>query len=136
MENVPGMIHMLENFDIPIRSVIRKSRHVDDQNIPSEWMYPSRLGNVPFELPLCVDVEDKAAAWRQMLTHPCEQSFPVREASNVIDSIEYTKNRVKPLIDVEIDHILMPEFCSRDLLACNREHRVREIQARHFITVR
>jgi hypothetical protein len=85
MENVPGMIHMLENFDIPIRPVIRKSRHVDDQKIPSEWMYPRWLGNMPFELPLCVDVEDKAAAWRQMLTHSCEHSFPVREASNVID---------------------------------------------------
>ena len=90
---------------------------------------------MPFELPLCVDVEDKAAAWRQMLTHPREHSFPVREASNVIDRIEYTKNHVKPLADLEIDHILTPEFCSRDLLASNREHLAREIQARHFVTV-
>ena len=57
------MIHMLEDFDIPIRSVIRKSRHVDDQEISSEWMHPRWPGNMPLELALCVDVEDKAAAW-------------------------------------------------------------------------
>ena len=36
MQNVAGMIHVLEDFDIPIRSMIRESGHVDDQKIPSE----------------------------------------------------------------------------------------------------
>ncbi len=135
MENVPGMIHLLKNLNIPIRSMIRESRHVDDQKIPSECMYPRRLGNMPFELPLCVDVEDKAATWRQMLTRPCEHSFPVGEASNVINRIEYTKNRVKPPVDLEIDHILPQEFRLRNLLAGNRKHLAREIQPRHFVTV-
>ena len=125
------MIHMLENLDIPIRSMIRESRHVNDQEISSEWMYPGWLGNVPFELPLCIDVEDKAATWRQVLTHPCEDSFPVGKESNVIDRIEDTQNRVKPLVDLKIDHILTPELCSRDLFVGNREHLAGEIHARH-----
>src|SRR5438105_1919798 len=128
MENVPGMIHLLKNFNIPIGSMIRESRHVDDQKIPSECMDPRRLGNMPFELPLCVDIEDKAAIWRQMLTHPCEHSSPVGEASDVINRIEYTKNRVKSLVDLEIDHILLREFRLRDLLVRKREHLAREIQ--------
>src|SRR6266700_7452058 len=127
MENVPGMIHLLKHLNIPIGSMIRESRHVDDQKIPSECMYPRRLGNMPFELPRCVDVEDKAATWRQMLTHPCEHSFPVGEAPNVINRIEYTKNHVKPLVYLEIDHILLREFRSRNFLAVNREHLAREI---------
>ena len=104
------MIHLLKNLNIPIRSMIRESRHLDGQEIPSECMYPRRLRNMSFELPLCVDVENKAATWRQMLTHPCEHSLPVGEASDVINRIEYTKNRVKPLVDSEIDHILPREF--------------------------
>jgi hypothetical protein len=44
--------------------MIRESGHVDDQKIPSELMYPGGLRNMPLELPLRVDVKDKAASWR------------------------------------------------------------------------
>lgn len=133
MKNVPGIIQMLEDLDIPIRSVVRESSHIDDQKVPSEWMYPGWLGNMSFELTLRVDVENKAAARGQMLAHLCEHSFPLREASNVINRIEYAQYCVKLLADLEIDHVLAAQLCPRDLLSRNREHLAGEIQARNVV---
>ena len=71
------MSHVLENFDIPVRPTIRERRHVDDQEVPSEPMYPGRLGDMPVELPLCVDVKDEAATRRQVPPHSNEHFLPI-----------------------------------------------------------
>ena len=64
VENVAGMSHVLENFDIPVRPTTRERGHVDDQEVPSKPMYPGWLGDVPIELSLCVDVKDEAPTRR------------------------------------------------------------------------
>jgi hypothetical protein len=122
MEHVAVGIQVLKNFDVPVRCTVRKPHHVNDQEVLSKPMHPGWLGNVAFELPLCVDVEDEAAARRQMPADPGKQSLPVGEAPNVIYGVEYAANHVKPVVDVKIDHILPEKFCLRHFMARNREH--------------
>src|SRR6266536_1929116 len=88
IENVASMSTVLANFDIPVRPTIRERRYVDDQEVPSEPMDPGRLGDMPVELPLCVDVKDEAATRRQVPPHPNEYFLPIGEAPNVINRIE------------------------------------------------
>lgn len=64
MESVAVTTHTFEHFDIPVRSATRKRGHIDDQQVPLESVYPGWLGDVAFELTLCVDVKDEAARRR------------------------------------------------------------------------
>jgi hypothetical protein len=110
MESVAATIQVFEHFDIPVRSATRKRGHIDDQQVPSEPMYPGWSGDEAFELPLCVDVKDEAATWRQMTAHCGKHFLPVGEAPYVVNRIEYTENHVKSAIDPKVDHILPEEF--------------------------
>src|SRR5258708_31721831 len=67
-------------------------------------MHPGWSGNEAFELPLCVDVKDEAAPWRQMAAHCGKHSLPVGEAPYVVNRIEYTDNHVESAIDSKVDH--------------------------------
>jgi hypothetical protein len=73
-------------------------------------MYPRRFGDVTLELPLCVDVKDEAATWRQMTARGGKHFLPVGEAPYVVNRIEYTDNHVKSALDPKVDHILSEEF--------------------------
>src|SRR5580658_6199434 len=121
MEYVTVGIQVLEYFDVPVRRTIRKSRHVYYQEILSKPMHPCWFGNMAFELPLCVDVEDEAAARRQMSADAGKRFLPVGEAPNVINGVEYAANHVKSVVDLKIDNILAEKFCARHFVARDRK---------------
>ena len=90
---------------------------------------------MPFELPLCVDVEDEAAARRQMPVDAGKQLLPVGEAPNVINGVEHAANRVESVVDLKIDHILPEKFGVRHFVARDRKHSAGSIQPRQFVIV-
>src|SRR5437763_12851930 len=98
-------------------------------------MYPGRFSDVAFELPLCVDVKDKAAIWRQVTAHCGKHFFPVGEAPYVVNRIEHAENHVKPTVDSKVDHVLPVEFWSRYFLACKGKHLPRNIQPGYFVII-
>jgi hypothetical protein len=102
--------------------MIGKRRHGRGQQVLSKSMYPGGLGNVAFELSLCVDVKDEAAARRQMPANPGKHTLPVGKASDVIYGVEYAANHVKPAVYVKIHHILLEKSGSRHFVARDRQH--------------
>jgi hypothetical protein len=133
MEHEAVGIQVLKNFDVPVRCTVRKCRHVNDQEILSKPMHPWWLSNVPFEFPLCVDVEDEAAPWRQMSTHPGKYSPPVGEAPNC-DLWSRTRSKSRQTgrrcanRPYPAGKVLLEALCG-----AHREHSAGSIQPGHFV---